>query len=199
MSEHPNTSLVERLFSEVWGDPEGSIPDDLIHEEFWSSEPGVSWLSAGSDGGFVASHTGVDALAREVAVYRDFYRDLTLGIVETFEGEPTGRGEVAVWEEERMRGEVVVVHWTAGATHPTATFTTRGGTEEPLRVGGRGMSLVRILDGRIRSADKFWERDSEILARMTEEPEAPGEPAEPTGPAEPEEPAEPAPPQPPGG
>jgi hypothetical protein len=170
MSEGQTTiGVVERLFAEVWGDPNGTVPENLIHDDYWSSEPGIAALEVSGDGRLVARFTGVEALARELAHYRDFYRDFVLTIREIIGGASATRGDVAQWEADRMRGDVVAVAWVAGATHPTATFTTRGGQQAPLVVGGRGISLVRVVDGLVFSADKYWESDCDILARMSSE------------------------------
>lgn len=172
MSEGETTvGVVERFFAEVWGDPKRSIPKGLIHDDYWVRESEITTLDF-SGGTLVPSITGVEALTREVALYRDFYPDFVLTIREILAGEATRRGDVASWEADRMVGDVVAVAWDASATHPTATFTTRGGGEAPLVVGGRGMSVIRVVDGRIFSADKYWERDSEILARMSPEVQA---------------------------
>jgi hypothetical protein len=159
--------VVERLFTEVWGDPDATVPDDLIHDEYWSSEPGIAALEISDDGRLVARFTGMEALTRELAHYREFYPDFVLTIREVLEGESATRGDFAQWEADRMVGDVVAVAWAAGATHPTATATSRGGRDVPLVLSDRGISLVRIVDGQVFSADKYWAPESSILAGMS--------------------------------
>ncbi|WP_248960019.1 hypothetical protein [Sphaerisporangium perillae] len=160
MNGKSDLDIVCRLFTGVWGDPNGVVPDGLVHEDYWSSEPSLAGLGIAPDGMLEARITGIEALTKEIALYRDRLSDFTLTMKEVFPVASTvAARDVAMWEERRLVGDVVVVSWTAGATHPTATITTRGGQQIAARVGGEGVSVVRIVDGRIHSANKYWEGD----------------------------------------
>ena len=154
MSETDSMNVVDRLFAEVWGDPHGAIPPDLIHDDFWSSERGLHIAADGLT--LRPGIVGTEAFRREVAFYRDFYSDFTLTIREVMPARATLRGDVATFEADRFRGDVVVVSWTSHATHPTETFTDRGGHQRPLPVRDDGVSVVRVVDGKIFAADKYW-------------------------------------------
>jgi hypothetical protein len=157
------TSVVERLFTEVWGDPHAALPDGLIHDDYWSTDAGAN---ISRDGNLEPEITGRAALARELKFYRDFYVDFTLTMVETISGPSIMKGSVASWESHRFEGDVVVVRWRAVATHPSATILSRGGQRMPKELSDRGVTIVGVVDGKIFSADKFWNPNSELLSGM---------------------------------
>jgi hypothetical protein len=158
------SSVVERLFTEVWGDPHATLPDGLIHDEYWSTDPGVD---IPRNVNLEPTITGREAFARELAHYRDFYPDLTLTMVETISGPSIMRGSIESWESRRFEGDVVVVRWKAEATHPTATIVSRGGKPLPKKLFDSGVSVVGVVDGEVFSADKFWNPNSEVLSGMS--------------------------------
>jgi hypothetical protein len=164
MGETETVQVVDRLFAEVWGDPNAKVPDDLIHDDFWSTEPGAQISLDGTT--LHPQITGAEALRRELAFYRDFYPDFTLVIGEIMPAHATLRRDVAVFEADRFRGDVVVVTWDSGATHPTATFEDRGGHPRPLQISDKGVSVVRVVDGKIFAANKYWDARSQTLAMM---------------------------------
>ena len=164
MEETETVQVVERLFAEVWGDPNAKVPDALIHDDFWSTEPGAGISLDGMT--LQPQVTGTEAFRRELAFYRDFYSDFTLEIREMMPAHATLRQDVARFEADRFRGDVVVVTWNSGATHPTATFTDRGGHQRPLQISDRGVSIVRVVDGKIFAADKYWEPRNQTLEMM---------------------------------
>jgi hypothetical protein len=163
MSTVTATSIAERLFSEAWGDPHAALPDGLIHDDYWSTDPGAN---IPRDGNLEPTITGRAALARELAFYRDFYADFTLTMVETISGPSIMKGSVESWESHRFEGDVVVVRWRAEATHPTATIVSRGGQPRPKKLSDGGVTIVGVVDGEIFSADKFWNPNGELLSGM---------------------------------
>jgi hypothetical protein len=160
------TGVAERLFVQVWADPHATVPDGLIHDDFWSSDPGPK-IPCDEDLG--PTITGRAALAREVAFYRDFYPDFMLAMVETIYGPSIIKGSIAFWESHRFEGDVVVIRWKAQATHPTATVLSPGGPPMPMQLSGSGVTIVGVVEGLIFSADKFWNPNSELLSGMATE------------------------------
>jgi hypothetical protein len=136
----------------------------LIHNDFWSTEPGAGISLDGAT--LHPQITGAEALRRELAFYRDFYRDFTLVIREIMPAHSTLRQEVAMFEADRFRGDVVVVTWDSSATHPTATFEDRGGHPRPLHISDKGVSVVRVVDSKVFAADKYWEAGNQTLAMV---------------------------------
>jgi hypothetical protein len=87
-------------------------------------------------------------------------------MLETVAGTSTMKDSVRLFESGRFRGDVVMVRWTATATHPTATVVNRAGKPIPAAVSDRGVSIVRVVDERVFAADKFWNADSAVLSGM---------------------------------
>jgi hypothetical protein len=60
------TSVAERLFTQVWGAPHAALPDGLIHDDYWSTDPRAN---IPRDGNLERKITGREALARKLAFY----------------------------------------------------------------------------------------------------------------------------------
>lgn len=157
--------VVDRFF-QVWSDPHATVPKDLIHDEFYSTDPGVE---VGIDSATLQPLVkGTASFGVELAFYRDFYGNFTLEVLQIVAGMPTVRGSVANFEADHYRGdvEVHVITWRAEGTHPTRTFETRGGSQAPTVLEDRGVTIVRVVDDKIFAADKYWDGASHQFDRQ---------------------------------
>jgi hypothetical protein len=123
--------LVGRFFEEVWNQNDVAAIEELVHENYASTENQV-----------FPTLPGREILAADVKLYQGLYADLHFHI-------------------DRMltEGEIVITFWQATGTSKHETFVSRDGATRPKELQAEGISLTEVKDDKIISHRFLWPRD----------------------------------------
>jgi len=133
-------AVVRRLFEQGWDSPDPASVGDIIDENYDSNDGGFYRTGSDVPGG-LERLTGADAFADHVRQYREMYNDLRFTI-----------------DKMVADGETIITVWNPSGTSKDQTFTDRGGHLRPYELGGQGMSLTSVVDGKVTRHDMFWPR-----------------------------------------
>ncbi len=133
-------TIVRRLFEEGWNSANPAAPSDIVHQHY-SSNDGPFREVSNVPGQLDFLH-GLEAFAEHVRQYRVVYDNLRFDIVRMLADNDT-----------------VVTVWNPSGTTKDLSFINRGGQEQPYELQGQGVSLTKIVNGKVRQHDMFWPRN----------------------------------------
>ena len=131
-------ALVRRFFEGGWNSGDANAVADLIADDYESNDGGFFVTGSDVPGG-LRRLRGVDAFAEHLSRYAQRYGELRFTL-----------------EKIIVDGAQVVVIWSPSGVVLGRTFTNRGGQESHFELGGHGVSVIDIVDGRVARNDMFW-------------------------------------------
>ena len=131
-------AVVRRFFEDGWNAGNAESVADLIAEDYDSNDGGFFVTGSDVPGGLRRLH-GVDAFAKHLSRYAERYGELRFAI-----------------DKLIVDGSQVVVIWSPSGIVLGRTFTNRGGQESHFELGGQGVSVIEIVNGRVARNDMFW-------------------------------------------
>ena len=132
-------AIVRRLFEDGLSSTDPGAVGEIIHQHYLSNDgPFHAPPSPSGEPGFLH---GAEAFAAHVMGYRAAYDDLRFAIVRMLTEDDT-----------------VLTVWNASGTTKNLRFVNRGGQEQPYELHAEGVSLTKVVGGKVRQHDMFWPR-----------------------------------------
>jgi SnoaL-like polyketide cyclase len=144
MPAKQNREIVRRLFNEIWSKGNMEAAQEIVAPDFQSDDSAIRFHGT-TNGGFEVT-VGPRALELERELYLKKVSELHFDIQEMIAAK-----------------DRVIAFWTARGDSRSDTFTDRGGNLRKKELNGSGMSVSRIVDGKIKSNTMYWSREQSLV------------------------------------